>query len=120
MAKRDVIKYYATVCKQYSDMLDVIHEYEDYVSQNIVGPERVDELKKQIEPLMNNYERLSWIVFLLDKPGRVKSFVDKVLKKLGYKTKTEKLKEGLKQEHSPDAVKRENKAVIDGIRESIK
>lgn len=119
MAKKDVLEYYASVCNQYSDMIETIHEFEEYASQNIVSPDKVDGLKKQIEPLMNNYERLSWIVFLLDKPGKVKSFIDKILKKLGYKTKAEKLKEKLKQEHSPEAVKQENKAVIDQIKESI-
>lgn len=72
MSKKHFDEYYKTVCNQYSEMLEALHEVEELTMQQMIGPDRLDNIKRQIEPLKNNYMTLSYVAFLLNKPNRDK------------------------------------------------
>ena len=68
MSKKAVDKYFEQICEQYHEMLENIHDLEKECANGIVEPERVERLKSQIEPLKQNYERWSYMMFLLNQP----------------------------------------------------
>ena len=54
MAVRHVKEYYNKVCDQYHDMLNEIRDFEEEAKKGLIEPERLDEIKKNIQPLINN------------------------------------------------------------------
>ena len=67
----------------------------------MIGPDRLDNIKRQIEPLKNNYMTLSYVAFLLNKPNR-----DKKEKRYVESNKKKLLKLDFKR--SPSGVVTEN------------
>lgn len=72
MAVRDVKEYYDKVCDQYVEMLDNLKEMQEAYELGNISQEQFENLKKIIEPLKSNYERISWIMYLLNIPQRKK------------------------------------------------
>lgn len=70
MARKDVQIYYDQVCEQYHEMLENIKDFEKECSDGLIEPERLDQLKLNMQPIINNYKTLSWIMFLLNKPTK--------------------------------------------------
>lgn len=70
MAKKDIEEYYQQVCKDYTEMLSTLTDMEDAFNKNMVSEEQLNQVKKMIEPLKNNYMTLSWVMYLLYKPQR--------------------------------------------------
>lgn len=70
MSVRDVKEYYLSVVRDYKDMLQELQDFEIELQHNLVSPEKVDELKQLMEPIKNNYQTLSYIIYLLNKPQR--------------------------------------------------
>ena len=70
MAKRHVIDYYNKVADQFSQLLLELKSFEEEANKGLFPPERLDEIKKIIQPLKSNYETLSYIIFLLNMPNR--------------------------------------------------
>lgn len=123
MAKKDVMQYYEVMCNQYLEMQESLKDMEEELQKNLISPDRVEQLKRTIEPIKNNYMRISYIVFLLNKPSKFKQFIDKVLDKLDLSTKSRTLKKikkeefkKLENEHGLEAVKKENKDIIDNLK----
>ena len=54
MAVRHVKEYYNKVCDQYHDMLNEIRDFEEEAKKGLIEPERLDEIKKNIQPLINS------------------------------------------------------------------
>lgn len=85
MAIRHVRDYYNKVYKQYEAVLKNLEEFQKEAEQGLVEPERLDALKKQIQPIIDNYMTLSYIIYLLDMPQRdskKKKYIDMNSKKL--------------------------------------
>ena len=70
MAKRDVIQYYLEQQNVYFESLNNIKEIDDAIKKGIVTEEQFKDAQKELEIIKNNYERLSYIVLLLNKPKR--------------------------------------------------
>lgn len=70
MARRDVLIYYTQVENQYLEMLADIKDYEAAHKSGEITDEKYNELTNMIEALKANYERLSYIMFLLNAPAR--------------------------------------------------
>lgn len=70
MAKKHVIQYFLEVQNQYLEMLDSVKELDRAAKEGLVEQERVDQMTQEIETLKANYERLSYIMLLLNKPNR--------------------------------------------------
>lgn len=86
MALKDIRKYYEQVCAQYKEMIENIKDLEKEAAEGLVEPERIDRLAEQIAPLKNNYERWTYMMFLLNQPAR-KSKVPKYRKMISKKMK---------------------------------
>ena len=59
MAVKDVREYYNQVESQYNEMVKEIKDFEKEAEQGLIEPERLDQIKESIKPLMNNYQTLS-------------------------------------------------------------
>lgn len=106
MSKKHVEQYFKTIADQYSEMLDLLKELEQQYETNIIEPERLDKIKESIVPLKTNYQRISYIMYLLNMPNR--------------KEKQTKYKKALEakqyKEASLQKVKDENDSVIDNLK----
>lgn len=100
MARKDFDQYYNQICEQYFELQDMLKEISQEVSEGIVEPERIEQLKKTIQPIENNYRTLGYIKYLLDKPTRkqkqkmYKKMNQKLLKQCEGKTQEDLVKEG--------------------------
>lgn len=70
MAKKHVDEYYNQITNQYHEMLQDIKDFEQDCAKGLVEPERVERLKEQIAPIKQNWERWTFMMFLLNKPTR--------------------------------------------------
>ena len=110
MSVKDVNRYYNQICDQYQEMLNDIKDIELEVQDGIVPPEFLDRLKSQIEPIKINYERWTYMMFLLRQPNR-KS------KQKRYQNQNKKLLEKLDYKNSLENVLEENKEAMKHIGE---
>lgn len=70
MAVKHVKEYYNKIADQYVEMLDNLKEMQEAYELGNISQEQFENLKKIIEPLKTNYERISWIMYLLAIPQR--------------------------------------------------
>lgn len=110
MAIKAVEDYYQQICSDYKEMLDNLKDFEAEVEEGLVEPERLDRLKDQIAPIKANYERWTYMMFLLHQPQR-KS------KQANYKKQNKKLLDSLSKSNSLEAVLEENKEAMKHIGE---
>ena len=108
MAVKHVKEYYDQVCNQYIEMNQEIREFQKEVEEGLIEPERIDNLKKVIEPLKNNYMTLSWIMYLLNKP-------QKDSKGKSYERRTKKFRESLDKSFDKKSILKQNEDVIKSI-----
>lgn len=106
MSVKDVKKYYAQVCADYKELQDNIKDFEEAVSNNIFEPERLEEYKKSIEPFKANYERITYIMYLLNQPVKKEK-----MKK--YERQNQKLIKSLSKSNSIESQLAENKEVLE-------
>lgn len=84
MSVKHVEAYYEEVCKTYTDMKTTLKCMEEEAAKGLVLPEALEQMKKMISPLMDNYQKLSYIMFLLHKPTKKE-------KEKGYEKRNAKL-----------------------------
>lgn len=101
MAKKDVDKYYEMITEQYHEMLQDIKDFEKEVEEGVVEPERVERLREQIAPIKDNWQRWTYMMYLLNKPQRKSKY-------RGYEQRNKKLLEHLSKENSVEATIAEN------------
>lgn len=70
MAVKDVVRYYNEIADQYLEMQEELNDFTELAKQGMFEPERLEAIEKSVEPLKTNYERISYIMFLLNKPAR--------------------------------------------------
>ena len=109
MSVKAVKQYYDQICEQYKEMMENIKDLEEECQNGIVEPERVERLQEQIAPLKQNYERWTFMMFLLNEPQR-KS------KRSAYAKRNQKLIDGLCKSNTPNATIHENEAVLKSFR----
>lgn len=102
MSVKHVEEYYDQICRQYKEMLTDIKDIEQECAEGLVEPERIDRLKEQIAPIKSNYERWSYMMFLLHQPNRASK-----IKR--YEKQNAKLLKKLSKENSLEAVLEENR-----------
>lgn len=109
MSVKAVRNYYDQICEQYSEMLENLRDLEAEMSTGLVEPERITRLEEQIKPLKDNYERWSYMMFLLNQPERKSKHKD-------YERRNKKLLKSLDESNSLKSVVQENQKIIDNIR----
>lgn len=110
MSVKAVKEYYNQICDQYHEMMQNIEDLEQECQEGLVEPERIERLKEQIAPLKQNYERWSYMIFLLNQPQR-KSKHSKY-----YNTNKKKICE-ISKKNTVNAVIHENAEVLKSFKE---
>jgi len=110
MSVKAVRKYYDQICEQYQEMMENIHDLEAEAAQGMVEPERIERLKAQIAPIKQNYERWSYMIFLLNQPERKK-------KQPRYKAQNRRLLNSLSRGNSLEGVLEENREALKHVGE---
>lgn len=72
MAKRHVIDYYLQVQDLYFEMLNDAKDFDDALKDGFVTQEQVEQSQMMFDRIKDNYDRLSYIIVLLNQPNRKK------------------------------------------------
>lgn len=72
MAKRHVIRYFLEVEHNYVETMEVLKELQELANQGKVEESTYLNVEKDLEVIKTNYERIAYIIFLLNKPNRSK------------------------------------------------
>lgn len=113
MSKKHIDEYFGQVFKDYRNMLDTLKTLEKECQEGLVEPERIEQFKANILPLMNNYERVLYIKFLYDMPNRKEKVAT-------YKRNNKKFLESIKKENMSEETLKENQEVLKVIKKSVK
>lgn len=95
MSVKHVKKYYNQVTADYLEMKNDLQEMEDLMKTNQMSPEQVEQMKMIIAPVKQNYETLSYFMYLLNQPNKkeklptYKKLNQKVLKSSGNRTQAD-------------------------------
>ena len=98
------------VFQQYHEMLTDLHDMEAEASQEMVPPEFIDRLKAQIEPIKQNFEWWSYVMYLLHEPQRGR-------KKAKYAKQSKNRLSTLDPQNSPQARRDANQKILSELKE---
>jgi len=70
MARKHVISYFLQVQQQYFEMLENVSLLDKAAKEGKVTEEQFLQAQESLTILKNNYERIAWIIMLLNKPNR--------------------------------------------------
>lgn len=70
MAIKDVRQYFYTVLAQYIEEKQNLADFEEALKDNLITEEQMQEAKAIVADLETNYNRLTYIMYLLDMPNR--------------------------------------------------
>ena len=114
MAIRDVKEYYYKVQAQYLEMKADLEDFNEALRAGHITEEQLESAKADIMQLEQNYNRLTYILFLLEQPRR-KEKVE------AFNNRNESLVNYFKTEQaSEEEVIEENKSVLNHLREELK
>lgn len=108
MSKKTVDEYFKRVLVDYHNLISEIKDFEKECVNGLIEPERLDEIKANIQPLMNNYERCLYIMYLYNQPQNKK-------KHKAYEQANKKLLSNIKEENKTDRTLEENKEVLNKV-----
>lgn len=112
MSVKHVKEYYNEVCQQRHELLNELKDFEKEAQEGIIEPERFEQIKQNIQPLINNYQTISWIMFLLNKPNKKQ-------KHKRYEQQNKKLLNSLDKTFSKEGIINTNQEVLDGLKQQI-
>jgi len=70
MSVKDVNEYYDKLGVDYLEMMAALKDLEEECGKGLISPDKVDQFKKMLEPIKINYSRISYIMYLLNKPNK--------------------------------------------------
>ena len=107
MARKDFDRYYDQIANQYRELNHVLENMNKELQEGMIEPERVDNLKLTLAPVITSYQQLSYIKYLLDMPTRR----NKVKR---YKSSSKSLKEA--KNNTGDVILSNNDKVIQNVK----
>lgn len=114
MAVKDVKEYYYKLLIQTAEMKADLEDFEKAFKDGYITEDRLDEAKKQVEAIEANFERVGYVMYLLEMPNRPK-------KAAKWKKQNAKLAQHFQvQKADADAVLDENKSSLDNLRAELK
>ena len=115
--KRDLKEYYVNLQRQYKEMTDIAEKVNKEIEEGKVTQEQRDQFESYFMTVKNNYDRVSYIVYLLDLPPKfIQKWKERKLKKDYEKT----LKEFQKKKVTMEDVVSENSEAIAEAAEDLK
>ena len=109
MSKKDVDNYFNEMVDSYHEMILSLKELEEEASKGLIDPDKLEQMKLAIEPLKVNYQRVSYIMYLLNKPTKKR-------KHKKYDSMNSNLLNSIENRNTLNAVIEENKQVISEIK----
>lgn len=109
MALKDLRDYYYKVCRDRAEAIREIQEFEVECSNGLVSPERLDAYKKSLQPILTNYEQISYLMFLLDKPVKKE-------KHQRYANQNKKLLKQIREENTTEGMLNKNKQALEEMK----
>lgn len=70
MSVKHVKNYFDQICDLYHELFENLKELQQEAEQGLISPEKFEQYKKTIEPIKTNYERWSYMMFLLNLPNK--------------------------------------------------
>lgn len=112
MSVKHVVQYFNQVAQQREDALKTIQEVDEMCANNVLSPERLEEIKNNvqlnIQPILENYMTLSYIMYLLNMPNKKE-------KQKKYIKQNRKQVESIPYKNTQDGVMEENNNAIKNI-----
>lgn len=114
MAYKDVKKYYLQCQAQYFEMLADAKDFDEALKSGQVLQSQFDQAQQLLNVVKENYERLSYIMYLFNQPARDK-------KKVKYKKENSLINNYFENSpHNDEGVMLENKNVLVEFKKLIK
>lgn len=104
---KDLKKYYKHVSQDYLEMKSELKDMEQELANSMVTPEQLEQMKMMIQPIKQNYEMLSYVMYLINLPTKKQ-------KKWRYKQQQKMLLEMSKTE---EQTLNENKKALEDLKE---
>lgn len=70
MSKAHVNLYFLEIQNQYFEMLENLKEFKELAEQGKISQDEYNNMIAEVELLKSNYERISYIIMLLNKPQK--------------------------------------------------
>ena len=70
--KKDFDRYYEQIANQYKELNNVLENMNKELQEGMIEPERLENLKLTLAPVITTYQQLSYIKYLLDQPANKK------------------------------------------------
>ena len=113
MAVKHIEEYYKKICKDYLDFVNELEDFAKEAEKGMIEPERLEQIKQDAQPLMMNYERWSYVMYLLHMPN-------KKGKKKAYEIRNKEAIENLSKSNNLEACLDENQQALSQIKKDIK
>ena len=114
MAVRDVKEYYYKLLVQSAEMKADLEDFEKALKAGYITEDKLDEVKAQVDTIQANFERIGYIMYLLELPNRDS-------KKVKFKKQNSKLiNHFVEAKADEEAVFDENKSALDHLRAELR
>ena len=70
MSRKHVEDYFNQITLDYHEMIETLKDMEEAVEQKMLSPDKLDQTKELVNKMKENYLRISYIMFLLNKPNK--------------------------------------------------
>lgn len=114
MAKKDVYEYFEVMRRQYFTMKNMLSDFEAEAAKGLVDLDKVEQIRSIVAPFKANYDRLAYIIYLMDKPKNKKPRKQKKRDKLKAEEEKFKLLNATKEQ-----VASENEAQIEKVKDYL-
>lgn len=110
MSVKEVKEYYMRMTSDYVGLKDTIKKLESEANENTPQAvlDNIQQIKKQYARVEENYNRLSYVMYLLNMPKRNK-------KKKRWNKQNQNLLNTIPRKDRADAIHQENKEIIDDL-----
>jgi hypothetical protein len=114
MALKDVKDYYFKMLAQYLEMKADIADFEQALKDGFITEDQLQTALEEVDKVKQNYERLSYIMYLLDLPN-------KKSKKVKHNNMNKKLIAEFKNRQADtESIEIENRCALKAFREEMK
>lgn len=114
MAIKDVKECYYQMQAQYLEMKEDLADFEKALQDGFITEDRLEAAKADVAAVKNNYDRLSYIMYLLEMPNRPK-------KKVEYTKANKKIVRYFKEQNATtEQMKQENQSALAHLRTELK
>ena len=110
MSVKHIQEYYNSIMKDYHEMVLTLKDMEEECTNGLVSPDRVDQLKNMLEPIKQNCNRITYIMYLLNRPNKKE-------KQRWYDKQNSK--KVFKNEDTLEGIKEENKKALENAKKSL-